>query len=240
MIKNIIFVTFVFGTCSQLYSMEVANQESPEQFTIQTDNHHLRFRRIDLHNLAEQDRQTLIEQFGDFDAATSTFGYLVAIPFKIIHCISPKTVLDIYTKANDSKFAKMPAEQKIMYHWFIENEQNNNEFVGKLSVSTYFDPRPTEYADRLMLEIGLLGSANYRNKKLATQLAMLAKQKLEQWPPFNDGIFCFSTRPDNIAIHKLAQKLGAKLILSHTREVDFEIFKLDEPRDLFIIPKEKK
>lgn len=238
MIKNIIFAaTLALSACSKLCSMNMEAEESPELFNIQTNDYKLRFRHIDLHNLSNYDAKTLMEQFGDFDALETMFGTLVAVPFKILHWCSPEKVLEIYTKAYDKKFNSMPTDQKIMYQWLIENELNN-ELVGKLSITTYIDERPQEYKERLMLEIGLFGATKYRNKKIATKMSMLAVQKLATWAPFNDGIFCFSTRADNDAVHKLAKTVGAELIFSHDREVDFELFKLDEPCHLFIIPKE--
>lgn len=232
MIKNIIFITtLALSICSQLYSMENPIQESPDLFTIQTNDYNLRFRRIDLNNLNQQDSQTLKEDNDDSDAAASMLGTELAALLEAIYTVAPEIITKFYAHLYGELEERMQSNQKIEYHWIIENTINN-DFVGNLSISTYVDDRPEIYVDSLMLEIGLGVAKNYRNKKGASTLGIPALQKLATWAPFNDGIFCFGTREGNEAANRLAKNIGAELAHSYDKEIDFGLLKQDLPTDL--------
>lgn len=231
MIKYILFVTtLVASICSQLHSMEVVHQEDADLFTIQTDNHSLRFRRIDLKSINQQDRQTL-EENGDSDASENMLGTELATLLEAIYTISPETITKFYAHLYQDLEQKMQPDQKIVYHWIIENT-HNNDFVGEFSITTYVDDRPETYADTLLLEIGLTIAKNYRNKKGVSTLSIPVLQKLATWRPFNDGTFCFGTRDGNETVNKLAKNIGAELVHSYDKEIDFCLLKQELPTDL--------
>lgn len=241
MIKNIFFVmTFLFNMSSSLYSMDTFKQETADRFSIATDDLNVVFRRIHLPAISnpsnegeKNDCETLKKHFGDFDAVKDMFGWPAAIVFQVLHKLSPKFILDTYINAYTAKLNKMSEDQKIEYHWFVEDSEKN--FLGLLSISTYVGGRPVQYSDKFLLEVGLALSEEYRNQGITSKLLVPVLQKLSQCRQFKNGIFCFDTRADNEAVHKIAAKLGARLIYSHNVKRDFGLWEEGQLSHLFVI-----
>lgn len=258
MIKNIIFaITLVLSTCSQLYSM---NQESPEQFTIQTNDYNVRFRRVDLHKLYQQDRQNLTKLFGDYDRFQEMFGTAAALMLKGLYYVSPDIFLNYAIQKCDQRLNHMQSHQKIMYYWILENLEND-DFIGLVSISTYIFPQPTAvYKDHLVLQIEGMLTDNYQTTKIVSEITRPALKKLESWAPFNDTTFCYCTKnvhdgecdDEFVGDYEYMPKdyydnslvVNAELLYSYKVQVDFSELSLPIktiiPLNVYVIPKEKK
>jgi GNAT superfamily N-acetyltransferase len=205
---------------------------------IHQDDIHVKLRQIDLENLSDQDTQILRELSGDYEAIKTMFGKMIGSVFKTIHWLSPATVLEAYKEAYRKKKAQMPENQRIDHHYFVE-DLTSGQFMANMTITAYVGQRPEAYKDKLLLEFGLLVHPHYRGQGLLSKLAFAGLQELTLHAPFLESDFCFSTRTDNVAIHKIAAKLGAELVDSAPKEVDFILFKQTIPTDFFILPREK-
>jgi RimJ/RimL family protein N-acetyltransferase len=181
---------------------------------------------------------------GDFDAVQAAFGTFIACGVKTLHFFSADSALELYLEGCKSTYKKMPEDKKILYFWYIEDLDRSNKFMGQVTVSTYTDPVPDAYADTHLLSLSLVVAKKYRNKGITSRIAMAVYKYLSTLEPLQNGTFCFDTRTDNIVMHKIATKLGAQLIDTRDKVIDFEIIDSPDfpaytiPSDLFIIPRQ--
>lgn len=220
-----------------------------------SENLHIGFNHILLPDLDEpthkEVRTALTEHVGDFDAIESMLGAPIAYALKALHTFSADAVLKMYLNNLARKYRQMPEGRKTLHFWAIkdyskpvyESKSIYGQLIGKMTVSTYIDPVPAEYEDKHLLEIALTLTPEYRKRGGTSMLAAEICKFLYTLEPFQKGTFCFSTRSDNEAIHKIAKKINAGLILQYDRLLDFGIINGFDflsytiPSDLFIIPR---
>lgn len=177
-----------------------------------TDNIQVKY--VDYNNPTEEEANMLIENMSDFDGVKNMAGLLPAIISGFISVIYPSKLLEIYTDYYNARAEKIKA---ISIHPFINNmflliDTCNGKCMGRLTLSTYAGERPKEYENVFMIEIGLFLGPDYRNKGITQTVNKKILSKLL----YDDAIFCFRTRKDNVVMHHVANKIGAKMI--HTFE----------------------
>jgi hypothetical protein len=234
-------ILFVFGLCAgmPLCNLRAQDYMKEKVFDVVCDNGNQRniaLRLIDTKNLEPRDKKNLLTLSGDYEMLATMFGRLNAAAIKFVHFTSPDTILNMLHTSEENKYEKMPDDQKHLYHWIIE-EATSKQCIGDLSVSTYTDNRPPKYGNSLLIEIGLVLNAAYRNQKLASTFAPHVVKWLNDYQPFKEAIFCFNTLPSHTHVRRLAQKLHCECILSHQYELDFGLYKEKVGAKLFILPK---
>lgn len=222
----VLFVVLICCFCNKAYTKV--------DFNLAVDSIHVDFKCISLNNLSVEHTNDLIFLSSDYDGVKSMFGKGVALALKTVEFFSPGKILKLFIEAYDQKYEKMPDDRKIDYHWLMY-DSNNNELVGKLSITTYVDDLPDGYVDEHLLELGLIIAPNYRNKKIISTITPSLLKYLSGFEEFEDKRFCFDTSVDNVPVHRIAHKIGAQLIFTRQKSIDFIVFKKKLEKDLFVV-----
>lgn len=182
-------------------------------------------RSIDLNNLSDSDRNSLIDLSNNYSGLYNIFGTTIALSLKAYSYLNKNALLDIYIDHYSNKASK------INYHYILETD--TFELVALLSFTNYIDNVPDQCKDYNLIEIGIMMNEKYRRQSIAKRYGKIILDIVKLQLPKNSH-FCFSTDPNNIASHRLGDYLGFKMIDTVSRNFDFKIFTLSANRDFFL------
>ncbi len=233
-LKNLVSLMF-FGTiCSHALSTDFSFEFDLQVFpSPASTQQHFQFRSINLHQITPEDRNQMAACLNDFEGIRSMFGWLAACTLKTIMFFSPYKVLDSVIQHYDEKLLKMPEDERINYHWLIEDLNKQNALVGFVSLSSYVDPCPEEYANNLV-EFGLTIFPNYRHRKILSTICVPVLEKMSEMEGIKGKRFCFDTSPENMATHCISRKVDAEMVSNRIKQIDFKMFKMKMPKELFV------
>lgn len=194
-------------------------------FTLHSDNDHknYRFRVVDSANLSPIDYNNYLNHINDDEFMLENCGPEIAEKFK--------EELKNDLKAIYNFLRRTGLNRSQSTDWFIDCLEDNNAFVGELSLSTPLDLLQQDGQDTL--EIGGSITSAYKGKGLASSLALPLLKKVGSFDNFRGKNIAFGTLSDNIRVHKLAEKCGFDYIGPVEEDFNFGSFILPLKGHLF-------
>lgn len=227
---------------SHPYAMET--DHGLKRFELSFNGETYLFRQVVLENLEELDKKVFIESTNDFEAVEQMFGTFVAYAFSVKSYFNPATAYEAMLEKRKKEREKYSNTYKV-FDWFIEDNRHS-KYIGHISIFSPQTMIPRNILDQYsipedeLLEMGAALTKDYRGKKIASGLAPLFINKLQECTEFGKAWIMLSTLTGNSPVHTVAEKQGFQNLGTIDDNFDFVLFERTIKVDLFARPVYKK